>query len=65
MGLLILSKGTSKKIVLGTENQGDKQILLVAMLIFFLVCFAIHFEVMKQFVTLERLSAKFNIGRGR
>lgn len=64
MGLLILSKGTSKKIVLGTENQGDKQILLVAML-FFLVCFAIHFEVMKQFVTLERLSAKFNIGRGR
>lgn len=47
-------------------NQGDKQLLLVTVLVLGdFVLFLTHFEVMKQFVILDRLSAKFNVGRGR
>lgn len=43
-------------------NQGDNQILLVAVFVLFVLQYT---EVMKQFVILKRLSAKFSIGRGR
>lgn len=41
---------------------------MVTVLVFFssifLFCFATHFEVMKQFVILERLSTKLSVGNG-
>lgn len=55
--------GVQRKWYSYPKNQGDKCLWCLCLFLGF--CFVAHFEVMKQFIILERLSVKFNVDRSR